>query len=257
MGNAASRRQLSPRWPSSCFQLEPTKQIVRHVTDTTPEGVEENVLQHLHEAEVGAKRRFEGHPVCVSPLRELQEGDWMPESGLAYQAAPCADASGGLSDSPPSDRSRPGPEFTRRPSLSLSALDHPLDPHYRQEGPESGLQQDFHEHTGERPDLRLETAHPRAREGPRRRDSDIGGLLLSGFAVGRQLQDTRADPASSVESVGPVTRPPNPPASTRPPPIFRLRKAASRLICWTRPSAMRFRSRCARRSFSSDVTNGQ
>ena len=60
--------------------------------------------------------------------RESQEGDWRPEPTLAYRAAPCTDASGGPPDRPPSDWSRPGPALTRRPSLSLSALDHPLDP---------------------------------------------------------------------------------------------------------------------------------
>ena len=52
----------------------------------------------------------------------------MPEPSLAYRAAPCADASGGTARCPPSVWSRPSSALARRPSLSLSALDHPLDP---------------------------------------------------------------------------------------------------------------------------------
>ena len=52
----------------------------------------------------------------------------MPGPNLAYRAAPCADASGGPPDARPSVWSRPSSVLARRPSLSLSALDHPLDP---------------------------------------------------------------------------------------------------------------------------------
>ena len=52
----------------------------------------------------------------------------MPGPSLAYRAAPRADVSGGPTNVRPSVWSRPGSVLARRPSLLLSALDHPLDP---------------------------------------------------------------------------------------------------------------------------------
>ena len=70
--------------PNPYFQREPIKQTVRHVTDMTPEEVEEIILRWLHESEAGAKDALKAvrsaYPQLLSEearqiLRESQEGD--------------------------------------------------------------------------------------------------------------------------------------------------------------------------------------